>query len=413
MQFQIHALLQLEPEEDALLLYIKIKPITTTPPQKRKGIIMSSGVYKDVKHGTWFICRKVKGSDGIFHSITKRGFAREKDALNAMFAFTEEKKRTVGGNRSSENFSLCIESWMAYDKTRKASHTFDNDVGVCRHYLVPEFANMKISAALSKDHVSSFRERVSCLTYTTKTKRKIISTLKQIVDYSVSMAYVPGNLARLIAPLLEPFPKTGNDVKHPKRALTKDEYRAFMATFGDNDKYRILFEFFFYTGVRCSELRGLQWDCVDFNEKKIYVHQQLQYSRENHVDELLPTKTEKSVRWLDLGRNQKLIDDLYSLSLVYKGNETDFLFFKKPITKNPIVFQIRKHCRMAGIRSFSPHEIRHTVASWLVAGCKTMSDLIVVQRWLGHASLKETLDTYSHYLPASGASPLDSLSMQL
>jgi hypothetical protein len=27
-----------------------------------------------------------------------------------------------------------------------------------------------------------------------------------------------------------------------------------------------------------------------------------------------------------------------------------------------------------------------------------MSDLIVIQRWLGHSSLGETLDTYSHYL---------------
>jgi len=32
-----------------------------------------------------------------------------------------------------------------------------------------------------------------------------------------------------------------------------------------------------------------------------------------------------------------------------------------------------------------------------------MSDLIVVQRWLGHASLKETLDTYSHYLKGGGS----------
>lgn len=39
-----------------------------------------------------------------------------------------------------------------------------------------------------------------------------------------------------------------------------------------------------------------------------------------------------------------------------------------------------------------------------------MSDLIVVQKWLGHASLKETLDTYSHYLKTSGSSPIDALS---
>lgn len=45
------------------------------------------------------------------------------------------------------------------------------------------------------------------------------------------------------------------------------------------------------------------------------------------------------------------------------------------------------------------HDLRHAFASWTLADGIPISD---VSKWLGHASITETVDTYGHLLPESG-----------
>jgi integrase len=55
---------------------------------------------------------------------------------------------------------------------------------------------------------------------------------------------------------------------------------------------------------------------------------------------------------------------------------------------------------------FTPHCLRHTFASLLIAAGKP---IVYVQRQLGHASITLTVDTYGKWLPMADKGAVDSL----
>jgi hypothetical protein len=62
--------------------------------------------------------------------------------------------------------------------------------------------------------------------------------------------------------------------------------------------------------------------------------------------------------------------------------------------------------KAAGLPHFSPHDLRHTFASLLLQQGESPA---YVQRQLGHASIKLTVDTYGKWLPMGKKSAVDAL----
>jgi integrase len=228
-------------------------------------------------------------------------------------------------------------------------------------------------------------------------KNRILSKLREIASFGFENGWISPDGYRNSKVCLAPVGNDSFEVSNEKRALTPEEYKKFIATFVDGDRYKVLFETFFYLGARCGEMKGLQWKDYDPAAKEILIHQQNECFASKRKWIISPTKTKASQRHIKL--SDFICGERNDLKATYGGNAENFMFFgPKAITKHPIVEQLHCHCAMAGVPSISPHEIRHTAASWLIGNCKDMSDLIVAQRRLWHSSLKETLDTYSHYL---------------
>ena len=55
---------------------------------------------------------------------------------------------------------------------------------------------------------------------------------------------------------------------------TKEEYDKFISCI-DNEYYKLLFEFMYYTGCRLGEVIGLTWENVDFDTKTIKIYDNL------------------------------------------------------------------------------------------------------------------------------------------
>jgi len=62
--------------------------------------------------------------------------------------------------------------------------------------------------------------------------------------------------------------------------------------------------------------------------------------------------------------------------------------------------------RAAKIRTFRWHDLRHTFATWAVAGG---APLDVVSRWLGHSRIEQTM-RYAHRSPEFAASAINAVS---
>lgn len=161
------------------------------------------------------------------------------------------------------------------------------------------------------------------------------------------------------------------------------------------------------SGMRCGELRGLKWSCVDFERQKIIIEMQI-VTTADYADIHDEPKTFKSRRVIHIdvdvmstlhrymvyqSQYAKLVGDKFinSNNLVFTnsvGNQVCVSNFRKRY--------YRKMLGAAGIsKDYTIHSMRHTHATLLL---KHGVNLNVVSQRLGHSKPSVTLDIYAHVL---------------
>jgi len=145
---------------------------------------------------------------------------------------------------------------------------------------------------------------------------------------------------------------------------------------------RAMLEVMYATGLRVSELCGLQLANLNLNQGVIRIMGKGQKER------LVPLGGEAEdwlTRFLSDGRPGLL-----------KGSQSPFVFItarKTSLSRQAFWYMVRRHCRQAGIdKAISPHMLRHSFATHLL---NHGADLRVVQLLLGHSDLSST-QIYTH-----------------
>lgn len=143
-----------------------------------------------------------------------------------------------------------------------------------------------------------------------------------------------------------------------------------------------LFELFYATGMRVSEVNNLTLHQIDLNLQTILVHGKGNKDRYVAFDD----HTKKSlVKYLEDARPNLLKDD--AEQHVFLSN------LGKPLSKRGIEYVMQKTFNQAGISGkVHPHELRHTFATAML---NNGADLRSVQELLGHSSLSAT-QIYTH-----------------
>lgn len=161
------------------------------------------------------------------------------------------------------------------------------------------------------------------------------------------------------------------------------------------------------TGMRCGELRGLSWKCVDFDAGTIRVEEQL-VTTNDYADMYDDPKTYHSVRTIVVDKT--VLNELQEFKEYQKDyavilgdkflNAHDLIFtntFGKPVCYSN--FRKRYFFKMLGAAGISPkytiHCMRHTHATLLL---KAGVNVSVVSKRLGHSSTTVTLNIYAHVL---------------
>jgi integrase len=169
--------------------------------------------------------------------------------------------------------------------------------------------------------------------------------------------------------------------------------------------YFALFHTVLYTGVRRSELLGLQWRDIDFVFCQLSVRRGLHHLKDGSYV-FLDTKSDKSRRTIALSpaaimvlrehRERQEQDRLLSGKPL---QETDLVFCQpdgKPLRPNTITRAWQTVATKAGVKVVRFHDARHSHASMLLKGGVHPK---IVQERLGHSSIEMTLDIYSHVVP--------------
>lgn len=104
-----------------------------------------------------------------------------------------------------------------------------------------------------------------------------------------------------------------------------------------------------------------------------------------------PPKTKSSRRRVKMPERTRVAVRDWIMATGVRGDQRLFPFEERALDK-----AAKKLMRAAGVPVIRMHDLRHTFAT--VALARGISPK-VVQEMLGHASVKITLDTYSHVLP--------------
>ena len=208
-------------------------------------------------------------------------------------------------------------------------------------------------------------------------------------------------------------------------ALTVDEQSTFFE-YCKNTFYDNLFNVAVNTGLRPGELFALQLSDVDLDNGYIDVNKTLVYQK--YLDDTCktfhvePPKTKQSYRKVPINSvcREYLLKQFELKKIVANKRpkqQNNYLFVSKFNTPlNSVLYSdaIKAVIREINLtraldnqfETFSGHTLRHTFATrCFEAGVEPK----VVQEWLGHASLKMTMDLYTHVTEDKSATDIEKI----
>jgi integrase len=184
------------------------------------------------------------------------------------------------------------------------------------------------------------------------------------------------------------------------KALTREQLATVLAAIPD--RHRLLFEFLASTGMRISEVAGLQWRHVDLDGD----HPHIKVRRQLYRGRIGPPKSSKGKR--DVPLSPSLVRALDALREHLDPAETDPVFQSKG-GRHLSVDTVRRYVlrpivRRLGLPWATYHTFRHTAASLMF---EREPNVVAVSRFLGHASPQITLNTYLHLIRDKPAAAID------
>ena len=214
--------------------------------------------------------------------------------------------------------------------------------------------------------------------------------------------------------------KTDLILSNPADKVDRPRKEAFQAGFYDKDELNALFEAVkgsqleipvmlagFY-GLRRSEVLGLKWDAIDFNNNTITIRHTITTFKVDGKQVTVAsdtTKTKSSMRTLPLvplfrerllalraeqQENRRLSGKSYNMRYIDYICVDEIGDLTAP---NYVTGAFPKLLERNGLRHIRFHDLRHSCASMLLSNGVAMKQ---IQEWLGHSDFSTTANIYTH-----------------
>ncbi len=198
-----------------------------------------------------------------------------------------------------------------------------------------------------------------------------LTCLHRFFRYACEMNYIKENPIQSIK-------KISNPKRKAPRFLAKEEITKLLRYCGTKHYLEETVKLLLNTGMRWGELRALEWNDIDWNEKVLHIRIKEDWS---------PKGGERKVPM------NKTVEEILRMLLKEKKNRWILTTSTGSQIRHSRTWErFRQACQKAGIENVTLHSLRHTFASHLVmAGV----DLASVSKLLGHKDISTTM-IYSH-----------------
>ncbi len=242
--------------------------------------------------------------------------------------------------------------------------------------------------------------------YSMTTLKRFKLAIYNVLSYAVRLCLVDKNYAS------SSYVDMGRIERKSIRCMDEEELNKFYAALCevDNIQWRVSVKTILMTGMRRGELCGLNWDDIDFENRKIHI--QRSYSECHHVGMILKCpKTTTSKRVITVP--ELLLDELKEYKKWYDRQrelwgdrwvESGSVFIQRHgerIHPANIKMWVNKTCQKAMIPHYSVHSLRHTnITLQIMAGVP----ISTVSGRVGHSKTSTTTDIYAYYIQSSDVS---------
>jgi len=289
---------------------------------------------------------------------------------------TSAKAQKLSHNRGDKiTIEDALNKWLRVHQKRIARSTARDYASAMREHLTPQFGHLSLTELKAPD----IRNWIASLTISNKRINNILVPLRAIFGEALEDELILKNPLTSI--------KNLKVVTREPNPFNEQEIEAILNVLEGDDKN--LIQFAFETGLRTSELIGLQWQDIDFDKKRLYVRRAIVRGQTKEP------KTKRGVRTVDL--NDKAIQALKDQQ---KNKHELYVFYDKknscPLNDKKIRENIwKKALAKAGVEYREPYQTRHTFASRHLSNGKP---ILWVSYQMGHSNPNMTTSRYARWI---------------
>lgn len=344
------------------------------------------------------------------------GFKTEREAKeHKPAAERQERQRRTGLGDPHLTVGEYAERWISYASYALRPPTYQSYRRALKNHVVPAIGGVRLQT-LDRVQLKAWLGGMLRAGKGAATVQAVAGVVRRLLAEAVEERLIENNPALGLG---RPLHLKGYDPSRI-RAMDAHQLRRFLEC--ARTQAAALYAFFLvcsHAGLRLGEAMALQADDVDLDGAQIRIERQL------YPDgSIAQPKSKQGKRSVDLAA--PVVETLRAVlatrreQALSKAHDGPWLLFpelkEKPgddakKLRGRITYVMRRMLLAAGLPpGFSPHDLRHTFASLLLQQGESP---VYVQRQMGHASIKTTVDLYGRWLPMSSKAAVDRLAARV